>query len=71
MSKPDWFNAAQDLCRANRIEIAGWGPEALVVYAKSPERAAEIATLLGSLGFKPVEDPADAEAGLLTLSRKA
>ncbi len=70
MGKPDWFGAAQQLCRENKIEIAGWGPEALVVDARTPERAAEIANILGSLGFKPVEDEADAEAGLLTLSRK-
>lgn len=66
---PDWLPAARELCRANNIDIAGWGPMALVVYAKTPERAREIASLLGSLGLQPVADPADAEAGLLTLRR--
>ncbi len=65
--EPDWLPVARELCRANKIEVAGWGPMALVVYAKTPERAREVASLLGSLGLQPVEDPADAEAGLLTL----
>ncbi len=64
---PAWLTAARELCRANKIEIAGWGPLALVVYAKTPDRAREIAALLASLGLRPVEDPADEEAGLLTL----
>jgi hypothetical protein len=41
----------------------------LTVYAKSPERAREIASLLANLGLRPVEDEDDANAGLLTLSR--
>ena len=64
---PGWLGAARELCRANKIEIAGWGPTALVVYAPSPERACEVASLLGSLGLKAVEDEDDAAAGLLTL----
>lgn len=69
MSKdtPVWLVSARELCRANKIEIAGWGPMALVVVAKTPERAREAAALLASLGLRPVEDPADEEAGLLTL----
>ncbi len=64
---PAWLVSARELCRANQIEIAGGGATALVVYAKTPERAREIAALLGSLGLRPVPDPADEEAGLLTL----
>lgn len=69
MSKdtPGWLVSARELCRDNKIEIAGSGPQALVVYAKTPERAREIAALLASLGLRPVPDPADEEAGLLTL----
>lgn len=46
----------------------GWGPNALIVEAKSPERAAEISAQLANLGFRPVPDPDDDYAGLLTLS---
>ena len=65
-----WLAEAKDLCRNAKVEIAGWGKQALVVYANSPDRAKEIATLLGPLGRYPVADPDDEEAGLLTLSRK-
>ncbi len=70
MSKdtPAWLAAVRELCRANKIEIASWGANVLVVYAKTPERARDIAALLGSLGLQPVADPGDEEAGLLTLS---
>ena len=57
------------LCRKAGIEIAGWGNDALVVYAASPDRAQQIAVLLGPLGLKVITDEGDAEAGLLTLSR--
>ncbi len=66
---PTWLSEAKDLCRKNGIEIAGWGNSALVVYAKSENRAREIALLLANLGFRPVPDQNDAYAGLLTLSR--
>ena len=46
-----------------------WGPQALVVEAKSPERAAEVSLKLRQLGFQAIEDPEDAYAGILTLSR--
>lgn len=39
----------------------------LTVEAKSPERAHEIASKLGQLGFKVVTDEDDANAGLLNL----
>ena len=47
-----------------------WGPETLVVEAKSPELATQIADQLRQLGFKAVEDEADSYAGMLTLSLK-
>lgn len=68
--EPAWLAAARELCRSSKIEIAGWGPNALVVTAQSPERAREVASLLGSLGLQVVEDEDDATAGLLTLSHR-
>ena len=47
----------------------GWGTETLVVKAESPERAREVAAQLRSFGFEAIEDEADAEAGMLLLSR--
>jgi hypothetical protein len=68
--EPEWFPPVRDFCREAKIKIMGWGPEALVIEAKSPEVAAQIANQLGSFGLTPVIDTADAEAGMLTLSRK-
>lgn len=48
-----------------------WGAETLVVEAKSPGVATQIAHQLRQLGFKAVEDEADSYAGILTLSLKA
>jgi len=47
-----------------------WGPDALVVEAKSPEHREEVARQLQPLGFELVEDEDDAYAGMLTLKRK-
>ncbi len=69
-ARPDWLDEVREFCRGAGIMIMAWGPEALVVEAKSPERAHEIAAQLGALGFKAVLDEADASAGMLTLSRK-
>ncbi len=69
--KPDWFQETGDFCRSAGITIMAWGPETLVVEAKSPERAKEIAAQLAQLGFKAVEDEGDSSAGMLTLSRNA
>ena len=69
-SDPTWLSPVQDFCKSNGISIAAWGPKSLVVVAKTPEKSAEIAALLASFGFKPQEDPNDAYAGLLTLSRE-
>ena len=65
---PPWLDSAREFCNARNITIMGWGPHALVVEAKSSERAAEISTLLANLGFRPVADPDDSYAGILTLS---
>jgi hypothetical protein len=67
-NNPPWLDSAREFCKAQNITIMGWGQHALVVEAKSSERAAEISTQLASLGFQPVADPADAYAGILTLS---
>jgi hypothetical protein len=69
MTKPDWFPGIQEFCRTARMEIMGWGTDTLVVKAESPERAAEVASQLRSFGFEAIEDEADAEAGMLLLSR--
>jgi len=49
--------------------IMGWGTDTLVVKAESPERTREVASQLRAFGFEAVEDQADAEAGMLLLSR--
>ena len=46
-----------------------WGPDLLVVQAKSLHRTKEVASQLEQLGFKPIEDEDDAYAGMLSLSR--
>ena len=65
---PWWLDSAREFCSARNITIMGWGPHALMVEAKSPERAAEISAQLADLGFQPVPDPDDDYAGILTLS---
>ena len=65
---PLWLDSAREFCRARNITIMGWGPHALMVEAKSPERAAEISAQLASLGFHPVPAPDDDYAGILPLS---
>jgi len=66
--KPSWLDSAREFCNARKIKIMAWGPHALMVEAKSSERAAEISTQLASLGFQPIADPEDSYAGVLTLS---
>lgn len=66
---PTWLPEAKQLCRDAGIEIAAWGPEALVVVAASEEQIQLAKSVLGNLGFQPIEDANDAGAGLLTLSR--
>jgi hypothetical protein len=65
---PPWLDSAREFCKARSITIVVWGPHALVVEAKSSERAAEVSTQLANLGFQPVADPDDSYAGILTLS---
>jgi hypothetical protein len=65
---PAWLDQAREFCRTAGINITAWGPHALVVEAKSPERAAEIASQLANFGFRPIQDENDGYAGLLTLS---
>jgi len=67
---PPWLERAREFCRTAGITIAAWGPHALVVEAKTPERAEEITAQLASLGFQVVQDENDAYAGLLTFSRR-
>ena len=69
--KPDWLQETRDFCRGAGITIMAWGPETLVVEAKSPERAKEIAAHLAQFGFAAVEDEGDSDAGMLTLSYNA
>jgi len=65
---PPWLASAREFCRTRNITIMGWGPHALMVEAKSPERAREIAAQLTNLGFQAVPDADDDYAGILTLS---
>ena len=65
---PDWLPQVRELCRNAKIKIMAWGPETLVVEAKSQEIASQISHQLRQLGFKVIEDEADSYAGILTLS---
>ena len=65
---PPWLAGAREFCGSAGIKIVAWGPNALVVEAKSAERAAEIAAQLSNLDFQATQDADDAYAGLLTLS---
>jgi hypothetical protein len=66
---PPWLPQVRDFCRSAHIEIVGWGPDLLTVEAKSPERAREIASQFGQLGFKAIASEDNDYAGLLDLSR--
>lgn len=65
---PAWLPETREFCRRTGITIMGWGPNMIVVGAKSPDRAREIASQLGQLGFKTIASEDDANAGLLSLS---
>ncbi len=65
---PTWLPEARQFCRDSGIKIMAWGPDLLTVEAKSTERAKEIVSKLGQLGFKVVEDEDDSYAGMLSLS---
>jgi hypothetical protein len=66
---PSWLTETKEFCRNAGIKVMAWGPDTVVVEAKSSDRANEIALQLGQLGFKAVEDEDDAYAGMLSLSR--
>ena len=46
-----------------------WGPDLLSVEVKSPDRAKQISSQLGQLGFHVIENKDDASAGILSLSK--
>lgn len=69
--KPAWFDRTKEFCTGAGIRIMAWGPSQLVVEAKSPEQAGEIARQLSHLGFKAVDDEGDAYAGMLTLTHSS
>jgi hypothetical protein len=71
MSKeqPGWLPVVRKFCHDAGIGISGWGPDTLVVEAKSPERARQISSQLQPFGFAPIESEDDTDAGLLLLSR--
>jgi hypothetical protein len=66
---PPWLQPTWEFCRNSGIKIVGWGPDMLTVEARSEERAEEIASQFGPLGFRIVKNDDDAYAGLLSLSR--
>lgn len=65
---PAWLDQAREYCRGSGITIVAWGPQHLVVEAKSPDRAKEIADQLAPLGFTAIPSEDDANAGILDLS---
>ena len=67
---PDWLPQVREFCRNAKINLMAWGPETIVVEAKSPEARFQIAHQLRQMGFKAIEDEADDEAGILSLSLK-
>ena len=67
---PDWLPQVREFCRTAGITVMAWGPETLVVEAKSDQRAEEIAQQMRQLGFGVVPDDNDRDAGILTLTRK-
>ncbi len=67
--KPDWLQEAREFCRSAGIEVYGWGPDTLTVKAESPERTNQAISQLRPLGFEPIEDEDDTQAGMLLLSR--
>jgi hypothetical protein len=66
---PPWLEQTREFCRNSGIKIVGWGPDMLIVEAKSEECIQEIASQIGQLGFRIVKNDDDAYAGLLNLSR--
>ena len=71
MSKkaPAWLEETREFCRKSGIKIMAWGPDMVTVEAKSEDCAKQIASQLGQLGFKVVENADNAHAGMLDLSK--
>jgi membrane protein YdbS with pleckstrin-like domain len=67
--KPDWLQPTREFCEGAGIDICGWGSDTLLVKAESRDRATQVASQLRPLGFEPIEDEDDAQAGMLLLSR--
>jgi hypothetical protein len=67
--EPDWLHQVRDFCRDSGIKIMAWGPNMVVVEAKSEDRARVIASQLGQFGLKAIQDDTDAYAGMLSLSK--
>jgi hypothetical protein len=67
--KPDWLRSAQDFCKSAGIEICAWGADALVVKVEGEEYAEHVVAQLRPLGFEPIRDEDDSQAGLLTMVR--
>ncbi len=66
---PNRLQQAREFCRGAGIEVYAWGPDTLTVRAESPERTKQAISQLRSLGFEPIEDEDDTQAGILLLSR--
>jgi hypothetical protein len=71
MSKPPWFEEVRNLCRAADIEIVGWGPESLVLTAKTTELRQQLTEQFSSMGFQAVQSSEGEYAGLLQLMRNS
>ena len=67
--EPDWLQQVREYCRNSGIKIMAWGPDTVVVEAKSEDRAQAIASQLAQFGFKAIKDEGDAYAGMLSLSK--
>jgi len=67
--KPEWLPATREFCKSAGIEVCGWGSDTLLVRAESENHAVQAAAKLRPLGFEPVQNEDDSDAGLLMLSR--
>lgn len=69
--EPDWLHQVREFCRNSGIKIMAWGPDTVVVEAKSEDRAQTIAYQLGQFGFKAIKDQGDTYAGMLSLTKNS
>jgi hypothetical protein len=51
---PDWLPEVRDFCRRSSLTISGWGPDTIIVEAKSPDQTAQASSLLRQFGFEPM-----------------